>query len=189
MGNELHYQISTTGIYFAINSLSCLGAIYAVGGDILKAAKALSNFKALKGRGQKHLVQTNNKKFELIDDSYNSNPDSLRSSLLALGKSRARKIAILADMKELGNQAKEQHLALKENITDNNILLIAIGPMMRYLYDELESKYQLVYYENIEQAGMIVENYINNGDLVLIKGSNSTGIYKLVNQILTQSIS
>jgi UDP-N-acetylmuramoyl-tripeptide--D-alanyl-D-alanine ligase len=184
MGHEINYQLNSTGIYFATNSLACLGAVYASADDVKIAAGALAGFSALKGRGQKHIIENNSKKFELIDDSYNSNPDSLKSSLLALGKSSKRKIAILADMKELGDQAQKQHELLKENIIDGNILLIAIGPMMRYLYDRLDQKYRLAYYKNTEEACSDFENYINDEDLVLIKGSNSMGVYKLVDQII-----
>jgi UDP-N-acetylmuramoyl-tripeptide--D-alanyl-D-alanine ligase len=84
-------------------------------------------------------------------------------------------------MKELGSDSKSLHLAFKEDIKEHNLLLISIGEMMNHLYEALDYNNKLAHYDNIEQAIGNIAKYIKDGDHILVKGSNSTGISKIVN--------
>ena len=86
--------------------------------NIKKIIKKFNNFKEIKGRGNLVNVRNKNKKFSIIDDSYNSNPLSLKHSIQRLNKMDDKKfknkIIILSEMLELGKYSNKYHLELSK---------------------------------------------------------------------------
>ena len=70
------------------NAVAALLAVAALEGDVLNAAAALSNFNALKGRGERIDLQIAGKHIRLIDESYNANPSSMAARLAISGRRR-----------------------------------------------------------------------------------------------------
>ena len=84
--------------------------------QIQKAVKKIKSY-------NKRLEIKNHKSFTLINDTYNANPDSMKSSLDILNRieSRKRKIAVLGDMFELGNESKSKHIDLASFINKTKV--------------------------------------------------------------------
>src|SRR3546814_3896549 len=104
------------GSHWVMNSLAVLAAVSAAGADVVRAAAQLASLKPLKGRGERHEIVTPQCAFRLIDDSYNANPTSMRAAFEVLGRTTVgdggRRIAVLGDMLELGDQSEDMHAGL-----------------------------------------------------------------------------
>ena len=113
--------------------------------NVKKIIKKFNNFKEIKGRGNLVKVKNKNKKFIIIDDSYNSNPLSLKHSIQRLNtmdNNRFKnKIIILGEMLELGKHSKKYHLELSKIINKSNIKKVhCIGNKTRITHKNLFQK-------------------------------------------------
>ena len=173
-GQIKQLQMQMIGLHFIQNALGVLGVVLALGADIDKAIENLKSMQPLKGRGALVTLFVEGQKVKFIDDAYNANPSSMKASLEVLGTNQGRKIAVLGDMKELGEKSYELHTALKEVIEKNNIdLVFTVGTEMKQLFDILpeEKKGGAVY--QVNEVILPLRNTLKDGDTVLIKGSNS----------------
>lgn len=113
----------------------------------------------------------------LLDDTYNASPASTGAALSVLGELTAtRKIAILGDMLELGDETEEQHRGLmKEVVSSGAMPVILVGRHMHTLFqallDQGWSSAQVMWFERSDEAALFAEELIREGDLVLVKGS------------------
>ncbi len=189
IGIKLDYHLSSYGLHHVHNSLAVLSAVQFLGGDLKVAAKALMAFKNIKGRGEVSEVIICNKRITLIDDSYNASPMSLRAALSTMHASFPTKrcVVILGDMRELGHNEIAEHKNIAQDIIENKIhKVIAIGRLMRYLYDELPESICLEYYIDVNESFASILALLSDGDVVLVKGSNGTKVYKLIDYFKEQ---
>lgn len=186
-GETLNYNIGSYGMHHITNSLAVLLAVKSLGGDLQKASKGLAKFKNIKGRGEVNKINIGGKIITVIDDSYNASPVSVKAALAVLGgnfSDAKRKLAILADMRELGEDTINLHKSLADAILTNRIdKVIAVGELMHNLFTELPDSVRLRFFNNTEEAIENTLKYIENGDAVLVKGSFGTGIHRLVDFI------
>src|SRR6185312_16677222 len=103
---------------------------------------AMSSVSALDGRGRRHQIEVAGGTAELIDESYNASPASMRAAFAVLGaaqpKPGGRRIAVLGDMLELGDEAARLHAELAQPLVDAGIALVfTVGTNMRALHDAL----------------------------------------------------
>ena len=191
IGQNCQYSIEAFGVHHAINSLAILTAVKFLGGDLARAAKGLAQFKNIKGRGEISRIKFNNKQIILIDDSYNASPMSLRAALIVLGSNFSgakRKMAILADMRELGTGEIDEHKDIANPIIENKIdKIVTVGILMKHLYDNLPANLQLKHYMGVDDVFADIADLIQDGDAILIKGSNGTKIYKLIDYFKGQA--
>ena len=180
--HELVLQMS--GLHFIQNALGVLGIVSACGKDIDEAIKNLQKITPLKGRGKHLSLIVDTKKITYIDDSYNANPSSVKASLNVLGLCQGRKIAVLGDMRELGEKSKELHLSLLQSIEENHIdLVIAVGSEMKVLYDALPENKKAGFVKQAPQAVCILRSLLQNGDTVLVKGSNGMKMWDILTEL------
>lgn len=175
-GVELDYCIAMPGAHWVMNSLAVLAAIGAAGADMTAAAAQLANLRPLKGRGERHSIETQGGSFKLIDDSYNANPTSMRASLEVLGRSslgeNGRRIAVLGDMLELGDQSAEMHASLAAPLQENGVdLVFTCGPDMAALHEALPKTLRGAHAEDSKALAGAVVQAVKPGDSVLVKGS------------------
>lgn len=191
-GEPVTYKLGIPGRHIAMNSLAMLACVKALDADLTLAALALANLKAPKGRGQRHHVSAPGRPFLLIDESYNANPASMRASIEALGQiepgARARRIAVLGDMLELGEDSISLHRELAKPLARADIdLVFASGPHMRELFKALPVDRQGAYAEtSAELVGPLTEA-IQDGDVVMVKGSNGSRMGLIVDALLALS--
>ena len=185
------YTVAEPGEHWIVNSLGVIATVRAAGGDLASAGLALAEMGGLKGRGARHTLNAPGGTALLIDESYNANPASMRATLKALAATPARRrIAVLGSMKELGDFADAFHRQLAAPIAEANVdHAILVGDEMRALAEELGKggKPSLGMGPSFAHCGTPAEAIaalgafgLAAGDAVLVKGSNSVGLGRLV---------
>jgi len=179
---ELSYTVSQAGKHWVSNSLAVLAAVDAVGGDLALAGLALADLGGLAGRGARFAVELNGGRALVIDEAYNANPASMRVTLAVLGEEMAtRKIAVLGEMRELGDRSDEYHAALAAPVRDAGVqLVILVGEKMQPLAEALEGQVEIVHVPDAAAARDRLMATLEAGDAVLIKGSNGVGLSAVV---------
>jgi UDP-N-acetylmuramoyl-tripeptide--D-alanyl-D-alanine ligase len=152
----------------------------------LDIEKALDTEKLAPGRMR--LIE-GKKGATLIDDSYNASPIALGEALNALKETRAaRKIAILGDMMELGKFSAEEHLKAGKKAGEIVNLLITVGVRSRAIADGAQdgglSEMQIKQFDTSIEAGAYVEDILQEGDIVLVKGSQSMRMERAVLEMM-----
>ncbi|MEI6161834.1 MAG: UDP-N-acetylmuramoyl-tripeptide--D-alanyl-D-alanine ligase [Roseococcus sp.] len=172
-GRHVTVRLEQPGKHMAMNALAALAAIQVAGGDTGLAAAALSGFGAGAGRGEMRRIATpDNGTALLLDESYNASDSSIRAALLVLAAQKAkRRIAVLGDMRELGEFGPDLHRALASDAAHAADLVYACGPLMRHLFEALPPRRQGIHTEDAASLAPIVAAALRNGDAVLVKGS------------------
>ncbi|MBX4198204.1 UDP-N-acetylmuramoyl-tripeptide--D-alanyl-D-alanine ligase [Candidatus Parcubacteria bacterium] len=126
----------------------------------------------------------------LIDDTYNSSPVAVHAALHALKslKCAGRKIAVLADMMELGQYSVEEHKKVGTAVPDAAQMLVAVGFRSRTTaeaaLDAGMSELNVLQFDTSTEAGKYVESIIKSGDIILVKGSQSMRMERVVEEIM-----
>jgi UDP-N-acetylmuramoyl-tripeptide--D-alanyl-D-alanine ligase len=154
----------------------------------MRCLPALARVSAPTGRGARTLFDVPGGQILLIDESYNANPASMRAALATMGsiprQEFPRRVAVLGDMLELGERAADLHRALKEAIDAAGIdLVVACGPMMRLLLDDLAPERRVWGATSAELEAALL-GVVEAGDVVMIKGSLGTRMAPLVAAVL-----
>lgn len=181
---DYNYQIHFLGKHFAMNSLAVLAAVDAVNIHVFEVLDAISQTKPIAGRGlMKKVSLPTGEEITLIDDCYNANPSSMQASLNVLGSQMGgRRIAVLGQMMELGDSAAKMHADLLHFILKNKIdKVFTVGCLMKHLYDILPSSIRGKHVETVQELIRVLPSKLIENDIVLVKGSNSVGLNKIVN--------
>lgn len=120
-----------------------------------------------------------------IDDSYNASPSSMQGALHFIQKQQAkRKIACIGSMKELGEFSKQKHQELAVFLNEVCHRVFCIGKETLDFKPILQDK--MAYFEDLETLKKAVVEEMQPEDLVLLKGSHSTGLFQLFEMIEKQ---
>ena len=183
------YKIGMAGRHWAINSLAVLAAVQALGADVGLATVALAGMHAPAGRGQKHRIEGPDGPFDLIDESYNASPASMRAAISVLAAAsvsgQGRRIAVLGEMKELGATAAQLHADLAVDLVAAKIdRIYCVGDDMAHLVQALPNNVNAVHVENAERAASLVAAKVGPGDVVMVKGSLASRMKLVVDAVL-----
>jgi len=181
-GQSYDLVLPLDGLHWVQNAACAIAATVSVGIDIEIALSALSGFRALPGRGEALDIKLDGKLLTLIDDSYNANPESMRAAIQTLGaRAQGRKLAVLGDMFELGKDELELHIALAEPLKAADVArVIFLGECMRSLKGALPREMRGLWARDWEAALTALRQEAKDGDTILVKGSNATGLGHLV---------
>ena len=173
-----------SGEHWLQNAACAVATCLAAGIHVEASLKALSEFRALSGRGEVFQVNLNDTNVTTIDDSYNANPASMRAAIATLGSQPGRKIAVLGDMFELGKDELELHASLAESLEEAKVSrVIFVGECMRALKGALPQAMRGSWCRDWEMAFEAVTSEVEPHDIILVKGSNATGLSKLISKI------
>ena len=175
---------------FQSNILNILAAlsVMSIFLDISKLKKNIFlSFKIPNGRGDIAKIKIDNKKLNLIDESYNSNPLSLKSAILNFDKikiDKGKKYLLLGDMLELGKHSKKLHLSIAKIINNTKLdKVFVIGSNVLFTYNSISKKKKGRILINKSQIIDLIKNDLNNNDYLMVKASNATGLNKIVREI------
>lgn len=184
MDRNISVELNVAGQHWAMNAAACLAVGHALELDLIKAAKALSKISASSGRGDVQSVTINGKSVTLIDESYNANPASMRAAISAASLRPGRKVAVLGDMYELGANELALHAALAGPLEEADVSrVITVGECMRALRGALPRAMRGPLCSDINDVKAAFSDEIQDGDVLLIKGSNATGLSKLASEL------
>ncbi len=187
-GQFVQCVIGAAGAHIAMNAVAAMLAVQELGVDLAPCIAPLAQFSALKGRGARIAING----IELIDESYNANPASMAAALDLLGqtrpKAKGRRIAVLGDMLELGENAAALHHGLIEPITAAGAdLVFACGPHMRALWDAVPQNLRGSYAENSIGLASQLLALLRDGDVVLVKGSFGSRMAVIIDALKTRN--
>ncbi len=174
-------------LVYAALAGAALGIIY--GMNLMEISQALQSFKAPKGR--MNLID-GIKKTLIIDDTYNAGPDSTLAALKVLGRIPGRRWAVLGDMLELGEYTEEAHRKVGESMASNKIdFLITVGERARIIASEAEKglgEDRVFSFPDAEKAGLFLQDRMESGDIVLVKGSQGMRMEKIVKEVMAEPL-
>jgi len=186
-GVELRYRIGAPGRHWVKNSLAVVAIAAALGADPERAGEALSGFKPPKGRGQRHQIPRTGGVVEVIDESYNANPTSMRAAISLLESSEGRRIVALGDMLELGEQSAKLHAELVEPLATSKVdRVFTVGSSMRHLHAALPKDRRGIHVEQADKLVPILAGELKAGDTILIKGSLGSAMGQVVDALLAE---
>ena len=177
--NDLSIKGGVPYVYNALIALT-IGKLMNVEDELIKEGinKALGVEKRLEE------VKIDNN-ITIIDDSYNANYESTYLALSYLSKFSGRKIAVLADILELGKNSKTIHKKVGELINKNNTnYLITIGKYSKYISkvakkNKMNKKF-IKHFKDEKSSREFIKSILKDGDILLIKGSNGMKLCNLI---------
>ena len=169
------------------NILAAL-AVMSIYVDIFQLNKNIFlRFKVPQGRGDLSKIKIFKKNINLIDESYNSNPLSLKSAVLNYDKifsKKFKKYLLLGDMLELGKHSKKLHQSMAAIINKTKIDKVFIkGHYMKYMFEKLSNSKKGRILSNKSQIIDLIRNDLDNNDSLMVKASNATGFNKIIKEI------
>jgi UDP-N-acetylmuramoyl-tripeptide--D-alanyl-D-alanine ligase len=171
---------------YVSNLLAALGVAFAFSLPLEKVEKPLRELKPFAKRG---ILLRLGHRIMMIDDSYNSNPKALESALQNLSTLPAkRKVAVLGDMLELGETTSSFHKdAGRQVVLSGWDLLVTVGPLSLHIADGAMisgmSPERIFSFQDSEDAAEHVTGLLQDGDLVLVKGSRGIRMEKIVEKM------
>tara|TARA_B100000686_G_scaffold196981_1_gene203854 strand:- start:25942 stop:28794 length:2853 start_codon:yes stop_codon:yes gene_type:complete len=181
--NKKNYYFKSTlsTSSFINNILACISTLFILNLDLTRIKSKFTNSLIPSGRGDIKMVKKFNKKFKVIDESYNANPLSMSSAIknMAHYKStnNSKKLVLLGDMLELGKRTKKFHKELSKVINRSDIDKVFVyGKYIKETFNSLSKNKKGKIFNNLNEANEHFSKIINNNDLLMIKGSNATGL-------------
>ena len=170
-----------------LNILSAL-TVMSIYLDISKIDKNIFyNFKTPDGRGDISKIRHKNKLLNLIDESYNSNPLSLKSAILNFDKiksNKSKKYLLLGDMLELGKYSKKLHQSIGRIINRTKIDKVFVkGHKILFTYNSITKLKRGGILNNNSEIINLIKNDLNNNDYLMVKASNATGLNMMINSM------
>ena len=145
------------------------------------------NFMTPQGRGDVSKIKFMSKQFFLVDETYNSNPLSLKTAIENFDKihsKNSKKYLILGDMLELGKHSLKQHKLISKIVNKTKINKVyVIGNYIKESFKGLQLNKKAEILKNESEIYDLINNNLNNNDYLMIKGSNSTGLHKIVTKL------
>ena len=188
-GRPVEYQLGFWGRHQALNSLAVLTVVLLMGGDVDEAAAALASVAPPPGRGQRHRATVDGGDVLVIDESYNCSPAALRAALGVLSATPVgaggRRVAVIGDMLELGDQSAAVHIALAEQIIENDVdLVVLVGDEVAHTRQALPAERCVAHVQMASDALAPVVDVLRAGDVVMVKGSRRVGLETVVEALL-----
>ena len=143
--------------------------------------KGIQEFKLTKNRMD--ILEKNHK--TVIDGTYNASVDSMKSSIDVLANYKKRKVAILADMLELGDYSQQLHEEVGSYVASKGIdILVCVGKEAKYIYQKArESMKDVYYFESNQEVIARLDELLKEDDVILVRGSHSMNLKEVVEKI------
>jgi len=191
-GRRIEYRLGAAGEHWALNSVAALAVVEALGADVAIAAATLAQVKASPGRGARRMLKFGTGAVELLDESYNANPVSVRAMLAVLSRTEpkpgGRRLLALGDMRELGEGADAYHAGLADAVATSGAAQVFLcGPHMQALWQCLAPAQRGVHRPDSASLAGDVAAALRAGDVVAVKGSLGSKMKIVVDAIVAAS--
>ena len=191
-GRRIEYRLGAAGEHWVLNSLAALAVVDALGADVDAAAAALGAVGASPGRGARRVLTFGGGTVQLLDESYNANPMSVRAMLAVLARTEpagmGRRLLAMGDMRELGEGADEYHGGLADAVAASGAAKVFLcGPHMAALWRRLAPGQRGVHRPDSRSLAGEVAAALRAGDVIAVKGSLGSKMKVVVDAILAAS--
>lgn len=176
-------KLSVLGVHNIQNALAASAACFALGVSNEDIAKGLAVFGAVEGR--LNWLPTASGAV-IIDDTYNANPDSMKAAIDVLASQATKKIFVMGDMAELGEDAPNMHAEIGAYAKQKSITnLLAFGALSMHAVKAFGENSQ--HYTQLETLVKSLKHLLDKNTTVLVKGSRFMQMEQVVNQVLEQN--
>jgi UDP-N-acetylmuramoyl-tripeptide--D-alanyl-D-alanine ligase len=174
-------ELPVPGLHMVRNALLAVAAGRVFGLSLEECAEGLRRLQLTKGRLEQKIIHG----VQVLDDTYNANPDSMSAALRTLAEMPAtgRRIAVLGRMGELGGEAERGHRRVGEVAAQLGIdWVIGVGAEPGWIADEARrgGVGKVLKIETAEEAVEAIRGLAKPGDVVLVKGSRSSQMERIV---------
>ena len=186
----INFYINKSQIH-RINNILCCFAIFIYNKiDLNYFISLTNNIPEIEGRGKINQINFDKKKINFIDESYNASPQSMKICIDYFQKIKTekeqKKLLILGDMKELGENSLNYHIEILEYIVKKKLINVIIcGELLKIALDKICNK-NILNMDDINSIIKYAKKNLKNNDIVLIKGSNSSLTRNLALKLLKQ---
>lgn len=184
-GRKTEAELSVPGEHMVRNAVLAVAAGRVFGLSLEECAAGLAKLRLTKGRLEQKVVRG----IQIIDDTYNANPDSVAAALRTLASMPAagRRIAVLGRMGELGAEAERGHRSVGEVAAQVQLdSVIGVGQEAEWITDAAwrGGVEKVLRVDTAEEATKVLRDLAKAGDVVLIKGSRSARMERIVEGLL-----
>ena len=178
-GEEAVFTLPMAGKHNVLNAMIAIEVAECLGVSFNEMILGLDNLEATSMRLQVIKKQD----FIIINDCYNASPDSMKSSLDVLSAYKnGRRVAVLGDMYELGDKAKNAHFKIGEYARDKVDLLIVIGEQINNFKDGFKND-NIIMYNTKEECIKELKSIVKKNDVILIKASRGMKLEYVVKSL------
>ena len=190
-GKEVSYRLSQPGRHIVQNSLAVCTALHLTGADLETGLQTLASIEAGRGRGARLELDVDGGAITILDESYNANPASMRAAIGLLGAAQcgegSRRIAVLGDMLELGEESDALHAGLCDALISANVdLAFLSGPHMKALHETIPTKMQGKYAATSDGLEERLLDTVAKGDVLMVKGSLGSRMGPIVDSLMAR---
>jgi UDP-N-acetylmuramoyl-tripeptide--D-alanyl-D-alanine ligase len=188
-GIDADVTMNSAAEHLAENLTAVMGAVALVGADVAASAAALSSWRPGKGRGARiDLKLPAGARIAVLDESYNANPVAMQAAIAVLAstapRGEGRRIAVVGDMLELGDQAARLHAELADPLVAAGVdRVYMLGEAMKALDDALEGRVGCEWHSSLRELEASLLAQVRDGDVLMVKASNGIGLSKLVERL------
>ena len=180
-GKSVDAELPVPGVHMVRNALLAVGAGHVFGLSIEECAAGIAKLQLTKGRLEMKIVRG----IQIIDDTYNANPDSMKAALLTLAQmsTNGRRFAVLGGMAELGAENESGHRAVGQCAADLGLDgIITIGDAANLIAEEAwrGGIAKVLKLSDIDEAVKALRGLAHAGDLILVKGSRTAKMERIV---------
>ncbi len=177
-GGRLPVRLQVPGHHMILNALSAVAVGLALNVPAEKIQAGLAAFSPISGR----MVIEKLPRFTLLNDVYNANPTSMEASLQVLSRAAGRKVCILGDMLELGEQAAVLHERVAHKAAELGIdLIVGVGPLFQKAMETTKA----IGFFSQEDLLQQLPSFLKTGDTILVKGSRGMHLENTTKRIRT----
>ena len=178
--NEINARVPVPGVHMVHNAMAAVAVGELLGLNATEIAAGIESLKTIAGRS--NIIKT--KEYIVIDDCYNANPMSMKASSDVLNDAVGRKVCVLGDMFELGENEKELHYSVGEHISHKSIdLVVTIGKLSEYIkkgIDDAKCGIETVHFADKDEFFENAKKLLKAGDNILVKASHGMEFTKIV---------
>jgi len=177
-------HVPALGVHSVCNALAAVSVSVLLGMTLPEIASGIETYKPLRGRMNVHELES----FTLIDDTYNANPTSMKASLDVLKACSGRRVAILGDMRELGEAAPQMHEDVGRYAASLGIeRIICVGTESKRMFAGAESVSPgcALYFATQEELLSALPQLVQKGDVILVKASRGMRLEQTVESLLS----
>ena len=180
---EFNINISVPGRHMVYNAMAAAAVGAALGLTSTQIAEGIASMETIAGRN--NIIKTD--RFLILDDCYNANPVSMKSSIDVISMAEGRKVCILGDMFELGKDEKLLHYQVGQYIAGSNIdLLITAGKLALNIADGARDGNASCHIYSFETRDELMEHLyglLHDNDNILIKASHGMDFAAIVRML------